>query len=424
MVARLRTWLGGAPQYDGIGARIMTTARRVAIAATLGVVVLTAVGLTLSRGNPEDVQPAATQAKPATKVAKKPTVFVAPDGSDDFGCTRNRPCLTFAAAYATAKPGDIVEVAGGTYAGQKIEASLSKTSGPAVVFRPAANATVTLSEELRVEATYADFRRMVMPDWYAGPTAHHLTFRDIDAGMFYITGANNISVYGGDYGPQSGLESQIKACADCTSPPKNLLVDGAYFHDYARPDERHVECLHVLSADTLTIRNSRFQRCAVMNLGVFHYGPAGPTTHVVIENNFFDRPTAGGFYAVDIDPQDDMPLVDFLVRNNSALATMYVNTASGVENVRLIGNVGPRQTNHCYEGVVFAHNIWDNAKCGPTDRKAPLGFRNPAKFDLHLKLGAAAIGRGDKSNYPATDIDGQKRPLGRRVDAGADEVVG
>ena len=73
MVARLRTWLGGAPQYDGIGARIMTTARRVAIAATLGVVVLTAVGLTLSRGNPEDVEPAATQAKPATKVAKKPT---------------------------------------------------------------------------------------------------------------------------------------------------------------------------------------------------------------------------------------------------------------------------------------------------------------------------------------------------------------
>lgn len=422
MVARIRTWVGEARQYDGIGARLMTVARRGAIAATLGVVLLTAVGLTAVRNSADDVQPAATQAKPAAKSAPKASVFVAPDGSDEGGCTKKAPCLTFAAAYATAKPGEIVEIAGGTYPGQTIQASLSKPSGPAVVFRPALTATVTLTEELRVEATYVDFRRMSMPDWYAGSTAHHVTFRDIDAGMFYITGANNVSVYGGDYGPQSGLESQIKACGDCTSPPKNILIDGAYFHDYQRPDERHVECLHVLSADTLTVRNSRFQRCAVIDLGVFHYGPAGPTTHVVIENNFFDRPTAGGFYAVDIDPQDDQPLVDFLVRNNSTLATIYVNTESGVEDVRIIGNVGVRQQYHCYPGVVFAHNIWDNAKCGPTDRKAPSGFRNPAKFDLHLKVGAAAIGRGDKTDHPATDIDGQKRPLGKRTDAGADEV--
>ena len=59
---------------------------------------------------------------------------------------------------------------------------------------------------------------------------------------------------------------------------------------------------------------------------------------------------------------------------------------------------------------------------GPHEEQCPLGFRNPAKFDLHLKMSAAARGRGDRTSYPATDIDGQKRPLGNRVDAGADEV--
>ena len=401
----------------------MITVRRAAILATVGVVTLAAIGISLAWGGGDAAEPAATQTVKAKAKTEKPaSVFVAVDGSDDFGCTKKRPCATFAAAYNTAKPGEIVEVAGGTYPGQLIQENLSKPSGPRVVFRPAKNARVTLTEELRIEATYVEFREMAMPLWYASSTAHHLTFRSIDAALFYITGANDVSVIGGDYGPSVNADAQIKACSECTSPPRNILVDGAYFHDFQRTDETHVECLHVLNGDGLTIRNSRFQRCAIIDLGIFQYGAAGATSNVLIENNFFDHPTSGGFYAIDIAPQEGLPLVNYLIRNNSALATMYIDTSAGTQNVRMIGNVGARQPNHCYDGVVFAHNIWDATKCGATDRKAPLGFRNPAKFDLHLKLGAAARGRGDRTSYPATDIDGQKRPLGNRVDAGADEV--
>jgi hypothetical protein len=43
------------------------------------------------------------------------------------------------------------------------------------------------------------------------------------------------------------------------------------------------------------------------------------------------------------------------------------------------------------------------------------------RFDLHLKATSAAVDRGDPSNYPASDIDGESRPLGGSRDAGADE---
>ncbi len=216
----------------------MITVRRAAILATVGVVTLAAIGISLAWGGGDAAEPAATQTVKAKAKTEKPaSVFVAVDGSDDFGCTKKRPCATFAAAYNTAKPGEIVEVAGGTYPGQLIQENLSKPSGPRVVFRPAKNARVTLTEELRIEATYVEFREMAMPLWYASSTAHHLTFRSIDAALFYITGANDVSVIGGDYGPSVNADAQIKACSDCTSPPRNILVDGAYFHDFQRTDE-------------------------------------------------------------------------------------------------------------------------------------------------------------------------------------------
>ena len=74
-------------------------------------------------------------------------------------------------------------------------------------------------------------------------------------------------------------------------------------------------------------------------------------------------------------------------------------------------------------GVKWDHNvIGSGVPCGPTDVVAPFQFRNPAKLDLHLSAGSPAIGRGDPAGYPATDIDGQRRPRGSAPDAGADEV--
>jgi hypothetical protein len=94
-------------------------------------------------------------------------------------------------------------------------------------------------------------------------------------------------------------------------------------------------------------------------------------------------------------------------------------------NNRFVGNVGPMGQANCgITGVTYAYNVWSDASCSATDLKTPnLGFvdATPGVFDLHLKATSAAVDRGDPGNYPASDIDGESRPLGASPDAGADE---
>lgn len=84
---------------------------------------------------------AATSACPASAAS----VFVSPTGSDANPCTQLAPCLTFNRAYRLALPGQVVEVAGGSYGAQKIEYDAAKTSADDVVFQPAFAAIVDVS---------------------------------------------------------------------------------------------------------------------------------------------------------------------------------------------------------------------------------------------------------------------------------------
>jgi hypothetical protein len=250
-----------------------------------------------------------------------------------------------------------------------------------------------------------------------------VTLRNLDVTNFYITSATNVSVLGGDVGPVTNLSAQIKASSGSTVQPSAILIDGVNFHDFNRSNTSvHMECLQVLSANNIVVRRSRFRHCAVMDVYFSQFGDAGVTRDVTLENNFLDKPTSGGFYAVDVAVQRGAAPKNFLFRNNSALDTMHVDTTAGIDNVRFIANIGVFAQYACSKGMVFEYNVWDNAKCSATDLRAPSGFKDPASLDLHLVPGAAAIDHGDKSASPTLDIDGQKRPLGRGPDAGADEA--
>ncbi len=70
--------------------------------------------------------------------ASSANLYLSPSGSDSNPCSRTAPCLSLNRAYRVAKPGDVVEVADGTYGNQTINFDSTKTSTTDVVFRAAA----------------------------------------------------------------------------------------------------------------------------------------------------------------------------------------------------------------------------------------------------------------------------------------------
>jgi hypothetical protein len=355
--------------------------------------------------------------------AALPPLYVNPAGADGGRCARAQPCRSFDRAYRVARPGQVVFVAGGTYPDQTIERDASKRSGRDVIFRPSPGARVVIDDTLKINGSHVSFQGMKVREWEVWGPADDVTLRNIDVDAFWITSASNVRIIGGDVGPYENGSSQIRSAYRSQVQSRNILVDGVHFHDYDRTDpDSHMECLQVWGTRGLTIRRSKFRRCAIFDVFIANDGDAAGVSDVVVENSFFDEATAGGYYALFFDSKG-RAMSNILVRNNSLLQGVYVETGSGpISNVRIIGNVGPRNPNHCYEGVVFRHNVWHNARCGATDRRAPAGFRNPATFDLRLNPCSAAVDFGDRQSYPRDDIEGQGRPRGRGPDAGADEV--
>ena len=76
--------------------------------------------------------------------APRATIYVAPNGSDARSCrSPQAACASFDRANRVAKAGETVDVAGGRYASQVIQASGAR-GAPNVVFRPARGASVVL----------------------------------------------------------------------------------------------------------------------------------------------------------------------------------------------------------------------------------------------------------------------------------------
>src|SRR5688572_90732 len=122
----------------------------------------------------------------AAPAASAATLHVSPNGSGS-SCTSLAPCGSFAAAHAAAAPGDVVEVAAGTYSGQNLTRNVS--AGPAVTFREALGARVILGG-LSVqgadwltfngfEMTYQDSKHQ--ESVWAGPGSTNIRFENLDA---------------------------------------------------------------------------------------------------------------------------------------------------------------------------------------------------------------------------------------------------
>ena len=256
------------------------------------------------------------------------------------------------------------------------------------------------------------------------------TFRDVHAQLLYIFGTRDVSVLGGDYGPSSDAYSFISATAPGATVPTNILIDGVRFHDFTRSSNtQHTECLHAVSVQGFTVRNSHFERCAVMDLFLTsNPNSSQPFRNVVIENNFFGKTISGGYYSVFFDQRVGFQGVQF--RNNSLAQTpIFESGSNNYSNFVVSGNLGEQFNYMCNSQASYSFNVWysastNAAKCGASDlalnSTADPGWVDKTNVDLHLTAGSTAVDHGGGS-CPGSDIDLDARPRGSACDAGADE---
>jgi hypothetical protein len=358
---------------------------------------------------------------PSSAGATRSILAVSPNGSDARSCTRSAPCRSLNRAYRAARPGQVVELAAGSYGRQLILPDARKRSSADVVFRPAPGAAVRMVDQLTVDASHVTLSGFRLDgDWRTDRQTHDVTFRNLTVnGGIFVNSSSGIRVIGGSVGGIIDSKPQIGAWPPGTRAT-NILIDGVTFHDITRSGAGvHVECLLVAGIDGLVVRNSRFRNCGVFDLSIGEMNDSGPPRNILIENNFFGG--SDGYFSLQFNT-NSTSLTNVLVRNNSSSQEMSLgNEIPQLRNVRAVANIAPYHARSCDDRIRYAYNVWQGARCAKTDANAASGFRDAGTLDFHLRKGSRAIGHGDPSASPARDIDGQRRPQGRRVDAGADE---
>ncbi len=346
--------------------------------------------------------------------------FVAPGGGGG-ACTAQAPCGTFDAAYRAAAPGEVVQVAAGSYGSQQIPAGVAK-SAPAVVFQPAGGA-VTIGS-LNVFGSHVDVRDIATGFVDVENGASDLTVRNgAGTGIFIGGGSRDVAFLGGSFGAGDPNVSPVKVQG--SPAPDGITFDGVVFHDAVRTvDGAHLECVYAADVQNFTVRNSQFRNCAVMDLFFTKLSGVDPRG-ITIENNFFDRTgshggaLSKGYYAIKFNEVIGT-VADVVIRYNSFYDPIAFT--GSFTNTRVVANVGPQTA--CGAGITFRYNVWTSKTCSATDKQAASGFVDPANYDFHLAAGSPALLAGDPNEFPSVDIDGDFRPTGTRSDAGADQRTG
>jgi chitodextrinase len=381
--------------------------------------------------------------------------YISPAGSDSNACSQAAPCKTFARGYAVASPGQVVEAAGGYYGC----GSINGTKTADVTIRAAAGSTPWVTCELSLGASHLALENVNIAGLRMSFGAQNDTLRNVnitclDQSPFPLYGGKcsagifgtptNFTMLGGSVGPTmegngSAGNSQIGIpYGGGPGVAKNLVFDGVRFHDNRRVDAtQHTECLMVGGGDGVTIRNSRFDHCAVF--GIFdtwwnfvspQYAPA---KNVLYENNVF-APNVDGCIAgcagnsgeasikfASYPPQWE----NITVRYNTMDGVLLFDSTPTYINAKVEGNLSKAYSFDCpLPAASYLYNVTWNGHCGGTTNKqvTSAGFVNEAGGDYHPTATSPAINSGNPGDYPTRDYAGGPRPLGGAPDAGAYEM--
>jgi hypothetical protein len=274
-----------------------------------------------------------------------PSVFVSPSGSDSAPCTASSPCLSFDHAYHLAHPGQVVQVAAGTYASQTLDPPGKPAGSVPVVFRPEPGASVSVGEIRTNGINAARFTGMTIDDYYVATGSDNITFWADTTHEFFIRSSSHISVIGGSVGDVCDATSAtVGAAYQSSTPSSHILINAVRFHDMTRACDPsgHPECLFIQEVAGITIENSSFARCDVFDVYFHRIGIPGNASDVVIRGNVFAAATGGGFYSMLFRADAGEKLSNYLISHNQFQQNLVIEDAAGssVTNFRFCQNTG------------------------------------------------------------------------------------
>jgi len=361
----------------------------------------------LTGGSASSPMPPMPQAAASTTAAKDPSamprrlpaasLFVAPGGEDGGACTAEAPCKSFDAAYHAARPGQVVQLAGGDYGNQAFTPDTAKGGsgcesdaelGACVILHPARGARVVV-DSLDFGTNYknagpagiaivADGRRSLVTTSTNFAQAREIALWGLDSQNIYVTGGRDIAIRGGRVGGQTspdGLHPEIQGVYGAVPAivPTRLTIEDVYFHDInTTSPTAHVDCLQIESGTEIVIRGNQFVRCGSTGLRVSYGGGANenPPRHLLIEDNVFRNcvatPVSACYYAAQLGIGHDV-----LVRHNtSEQAFQPAGDPQLASHVRYVNNLAPGVT--CEAGVSYVGNHWVKGTCSRSDRKVDM----------------------------------------------------
>jgi hypothetical protein len=383
--------------------------------------------------------------------------YMSPTGSGT-ACTQASPCKSMDAAYHAASLGNTVQMAAGTYpANQTLTADASKVgpdsttpdSAHDVTFKPAPGASVIIDGFTHHTYTTNDTGSLNVGSTGTGGTVAHVTIQDvtfngyveIDSvrdfhlkrtthyGKIFSMLLSYVSFEDGEITFPNGseeahaIEMHDPNGNESAFDGSNILIKGMKIHNIhmytpRNPSENgppHPDGIHTFGRyDNVSITGNNFWNNECINIRT---SPTWSTT--LIENNVFG-PTYGQV------PETDCGYVAQASGNN---LTYRYNSQGGLfqadattSNSTFEGNVGlALWDGTCnYKGsAITEHNNY----CPDTLTQIKyVNATSAASNDMHLQAGSPAIGAGNPSSYPATDIEGNIRS--NPPDAGAYEYTG
>lgn len=282
--------------------------------------------------------------------------------SDSTQLASISPGASFQTAYKAASPGDVITVKAGSYGYQELTNDPAKTSTADVVFDAEPGVTVAGISIGNVSScvgakhlTFQGMKLTVAATTRCG--ADDVTFRDLNAVSFNLSGGSNIYVLGGNYGPKVDDVNQIKGGVT------NVLVEGAWIHNFTISDAaKHAECIHIWGAKNVTIRNNVIQNCTDRDIFAKREGGL-IIDNVLVENNQLDSPMPGneatslcsptcprGGNSVQFSVSGGQ-ITNSIIRNNLAL-TSFSNE----------GQVGVVMSGNVFSGFILPTNSGTNIK--------------------------------------------------------------